>query len=333
MWRVEGRDLEPLGGAEDFSESFLEDWISRKTMVLGEELLVIGRQVEVEEIKDRLDILAIDSNLNTVAIEIKKGQVRGGVDIQSLKYASYISNWSFDQLREIAEGYFRDIGIDKTFANALQEFAEEGIDYEDVNGGQRIILVGDEFDPKIKSVAEWLSSQGVSMKLVKVSALKDGNSVYLRSDVILAPRGPMIQPSAGSGKPWIENGKDWHLNQRCNTQIALKLQELADFLSTLEGVSASWNQEFYVSFILAQRNWVTVRTYPNQLNIDVHVETGHFKTEEVAKALGIDEDKIDMEKRTTHDTITIKIGPDYDLRNESFARFIGQSKESFLKLV
>jgi hypothetical protein len=328
MWSVEGGNLEPLNGKKISMESALEDWIRKNPMVLGEDLLVIGRQVEVEEVKDKLDLLAIDGKLNTVAIEIKKGEVRGGVDIQSLKYASYISSWSFDTLAGIAEGYFRDNGIDKTFANALEEIAEEAIDYDAVNSRQRIILVGDDFDPKILSVGKWLLGQGVSIKLVKVSAYAHGDGTFLKSETVLAPTKPTTQPQ---GRPWLDDGKNWHLKEKCNEQAARKLQELADYLSTLEGVSVSWNQEFYVSFILAQRNWLTVRTFPNQLNIEANVETGRFKTDGIARELGMDQDRLDIQRRGRHDRITIKIGPDFNLKSESFVRFIGQTRESFLR--
>jgi hypothetical protein len=296
MWRIEGRDLKPLDEGSIRSESDLEDLISRRPEILREDLMIIGRQVEVEELKDKIDLLAVDSNLNTVVIEIKKGQVKGGVDIQCLKYASYVSNWNFDQLKEIAESYFRDNKIGKTFVNALQEFAGEEIDYEDVNRRQRIILVGTDFDPRIMSVGKWLIDQGVPMKFVKILILTDGNNTFLKSDVILEPAGPAVLPIAAKGRPWIENGQDWHLNQRCNRQTAEKLRELVEYLTSLEGVEVSWNQELYVAFILARYNWITVVTFPNQLNIRIKVEAGYFNREEVSKELGISEDKIEVEQ-------------------------------------
>lgn len=332
MWRIQGRDLKPLNGAEIPSESFLEDWIARDSTILGEELLTIGRQVQVEDVKDRLDLLAIDRDLNTVIIEIKKGSVKGGVDIQCLKYASYISNWNFDQLREVAEAYFKDNKVDKTFANALQEFMEEVKDYEDVNRRQRIILVGEDFDDKILSVGRWLVNQGVSIKLVRISYLTDGTNFFLRPDAILAPAAPVLQPAA-KGRPWIENGREWHLKQRCNKQAASKLEELVEFMTSLEGVDTSWNQEFYVAFILDQRNWVTVNTFPNQLNVRVRTEVGRFKVEELVKELGVSEGLVEIEERGTHDRVTIKIGPDFNIKSESFVRFIEQARESFLKSI
>jgi hypothetical protein len=218
--------------------------------ILGEDPLIIGRQVQVEEVKDRLDLLAIDKDLNTVIIELKKRLVKGGVDVQSLKYASYVSSWT--------ETYFKKNKIDKTFVSALQD-----IDYEDINKRQKIILVGESFDEKILSVGKWLLDQGVPIKLVKVQELRDEENTLLKSETILAPKTSALQPITEKRRPWLENGKDWHLRQRCNKQTAEILEELANYLASLENVDISWNQEFYVSFTINQHNWVIIKTYPN----------------------------------------------------------------------
>ncbi|MEM2598175.1 MAG: hypothetical protein QW796_03860 [Thermoproteota archaeon] len=62
-------------------------------------------------------------------------------------------------------------------------------------------------------------------------------------------------------------------------------------------VEVNWNQEFYVALILAQCNWITVVTLPNQLNIRINVEAGQFNKEVVAKELGMKEDKMEVEQR------------------------------------
>jgi len=335
MWKVQGKELKPLSGASIPLEEKLEDWIAKNPEILGEDLLVIGRQVQVEEVKDRLDLLAIDKDLNAVVIELKKGLVKGGVDIQSLKYASYVSNWNFDQLKEIAEAYFKENKIDKTFVSALQDFFEEDIDYEDINKRQKIILVGEDFDEKILSVGKWLLDQGVPIKLVKIQELTDGENTFLKSETILAPTSvlqPVTEKGKEKGRPWLENGEDWHLNQRCNKQTAEKLKEIANYLTSLEDVEVSWNQEFYVAFTINQHNWITIKTFPNQLNLRIRVyEKGRFKKEDIAKVLGINEDLVEISEHSARDTIEIKIGPDFNVKSEQFKTLIEQTKESFIK--
>lgn len=39
---------------ENILESHLEDWIEKEVSILGEPLLIIGRQVVIEDVKDRL---------------------------------------------------------------------------------------------------------------------------------------------------------------------------------------------------------------------------------------------------------------------------------------
>ncbi len=47
---------------EHILEKHLEDWIESSTDILGEPLLIIGQQIIIPEVKDRLDLLALDPN-------------------------------------------------------------------------------------------------------------------------------------------------------------------------------------------------------------------------------------------------------------------------------
>jgi|YelNatPaOPRAMG01_1025707.scaffolds.fasta_scaffold317049_2 ADP-dependent phosphofructokinase/glucokinase len=87
----------------------------------------------------------------------------------------------------------------------------------------------------------------------------------------------------------------------------MKFRELTDYLTSFDGVRVSWNQEFYVAFILAERNWITMDTFPNQLNIRIHVETGSFKKEEIVKMLAINMDKIDIEQGISSTEVKINL--------------------------
>lgn len=89
-------------------EKDLESWIENNPSFLGESLLLIGRQVQISEVKDKIDLLALDANGNTVIIELKKGRIKDPVDIQSLRYASYISRWNYTHLENQARIYFSD---------------------------------------------------------------------------------------------------------------------------------------------------------------------------------------------------------------------------------
>src|SRR5437763_4801126 len=70
------------------SESQLETWIVENPELVGEQLLVLGRQLaEFEEDQDRLDVLAIDQSGEIVLIELKVADNFRVTDLQALAYA------------------------------------------------------------------------------------------------------------------------------------------------------------------------------------------------------------------------------------------------------
>lgn len=65
LWKVQGKGLNKLEDTtfekESLLEENLENWIEANPSVLGEKLLIIGRQVEIPDVKDTLDLLALDT--------------------------------------------------------------------------------------------------------------------------------------------------------------------------------------------------------------------------------------------------------------------------------
>ena len=57
---------------EKLLEENLEDWVITDPSLLGEPLLIIGRQVMIPEVRDRLDVLALDPQGNAVVVELKR---------------------------------------------------------------------------------------------------------------------------------------------------------------------------------------------------------------------------------------------------------------------
>jgi hypothetical protein len=57
---------------EKLLEDRLEDWIVEDSSILGEPLLLIGRQVSIPEVNDRLDLLALDVQGNTMYTGVVK---------------------------------------------------------------------------------------------------------------------------------------------------------------------------------------------------------------------------------------------------------------------
>ena len=59
---------------QEYKEEDLREWIlDSPHSILGEDILIIGREVEVQDIGDGIDLLGIDRDGNVVVIELKKG--------------------------------------------------------------------------------------------------------------------------------------------------------------------------------------------------------------------------------------------------------------------
>jgi hypothetical protein len=75
------------------SEAQLESWIVENPRLVGEPLLVLGRQLaEFEEDQDRLDVLALDQSGEIVLIELKVADSFRVTDLQALAYAGAYAN-------------------------------------------------------------------------------------------------------------------------------------------------------------------------------------------------------------------------------------------------
>ena len=86
-----------LGLKERFD---IQEWIEKTPGILGEPLLIFAKEYELPT-RSRLDLLAIDKNASLVVIELKRDDSGSSVDWQSIKYASYCSNFTYDEIINI----------------------------------------------------------------------------------------------------------------------------------------------------------------------------------------------------------------------------------------
>jgi len=329
---------------EKLLEKELEDWITSDPSLLGEPLLIIGRQVLIPDVKDRLDLLALDPQGTVVIIELKRDQLKDPVDIQALRYASYISKWRFEDFENIASNYLGKVGDPEFNFNALFEsFCEEsGVEeIPDLNRDQKIIIAGSAVRDKLGSVALWLRDHSVDIKLIEVQAFKEGKDIIIEP-VIIVPLQVSKFKDVGrvrsEGTPWMIDGRGWHLGKRCSPKtkdLFLLLDKILQEQFDLDG--PHWNQKYYVAYRVKNYIWLSVNTKPKALLLDVHVTTKTFTTDQIAIDLGItkfDKDESLSEKlnlpssvfvkniRENTDRIRIRAKDDFSLESEAFLRFL-----------
>lgn len=281
MLRVEGRETAELNPTtlheEGLQEDDLREWILGNCEgILGENLLIIGREVGVADVGDGIDILALDRAGNTVIIELKRGALTGTVDFQALKYVSYVSRWSYDDVKQQFEIFLQSdwgedlYGADASFADILERFCDD--DYE-LNSTQRILLVGESVRERIGSVVLWLREQGIDARITQYSLFKnEDNELYLDSKT-LVPTSSLEKFEAGEtpdDKPWKIDGERWHLQERTNEDTAALVRQLVDAFADIEGLAGpSWTQKVYIAFRIDGTNRALLRTRANSVLVDI----------------------------------------------------------------
>jgi len=338
---------------EEMLEEKLEEWIMKDPSLLGEPLFIIGRQVIVPEVKDRIDLLALDPQGNSVIIELKQGRLKDPVDMQGLRYASYVSKWSYEDFESQAKKYIgKTDDPDFNFNGLYEQFcAKEDIrEVPSINTDQRIILVGSEVKEKLGSVALWLNEHDVDIKVVEIEFFKEGDSVLLQPHIVVpVPVGRFSRTGArrpGDGiRPWVVDGKIWHLEKKCGPKIRDMLLRLDDLIQDNFDVDGPmWNQRIYVSYKIRGHNWIYVNTYQSALVLDIHASTGNFEEKELAKRLGVQvfdkkeslSEKIGLPSSVTVGDegegsawIKLRIKEDFDLDSTAFLKFLKEAYESF----
>lgn len=294
LYRVAGDrvvDVKPSKSLdEDLYERHTEEWVEKRPEILGEPLLIIGRQVQMDEGRDRIDLLAMDQAARLVVVELKRDRLGGSVDIQGLRYAALVAGWTHDQISRQAEGYWSTTGQSRgTFTQELEEFCEEG--YE-LNGDQRLILVGQDIKPRLGTMALWLRDHAIDVRVVSLSLFKDeaANALYIQPQVVIPPPSEERLRAkihvGSSDQPWLRDGQAWHLEQRCSPKGREILERLVELIGEAlpDAEGPNWNQKHYVSWKATTRQIIRVNTLPNQAAL--HVANLPVEPEVAAKRLG-----------------------------------------------
>jgi hypothetical protein len=338
---------------EEILEVHLEDWIAREPSILGEPLLIIGRQVQIPDTKDRLDLLALDPQGKVVIVELKRGKLKDPVDMQALRYATYVSKWSFGDLESVAKAHIAADGSDFNFNAVFEKFCNDvGADEIPIlNSDQRMIIVGSEVKEKLGSVALWLRQHNIDITVVQLEAYLDATGSFLLQPQIIIPL-PVSQfdktgssPPRDPSKPWTADGRKWHLEKRCGPKTAEMLEKLDEVIQSAVGnLEAEWGQKQYVAYQASNYIWLTTSTHQTYLGARCRVKAGAFDQSELAKQLGVQEfdkddalaDKLSLgssvsvqKKTESTDRVMLRVKEDFNLDSEAFAQFLNAGYESF----
>lgn len=165
----------------------LQEWIAKKPEVLGEELLVIQKEFDgFSDTHERLDLLALNKEGKLVVIENKLDDSGRDVTWQAIKYASYCSSMSQDEIVTIFAKYLN--GTEEEAKEQILSFYEKE-DMEDIQlnpeNSQRIVFVAANFRKEVTSSALWLRNFGIDICCIKVSPYMYNGKVMVEFDQII----------------------------------------------------------------------------------------------------------------------------------------------------
>ena len=167
----------------------LQEWLEGHPEALGEELLVIQKEFNgFSETNERLDLLALDKKGNTVIIENKLDDSGRDVTWQALKYASYCSTLTKEQIRNIYQQYLNRQGKNDEATDKLSEFFDN-VEYDELiinnRQTQRLILVAGSFRKEVTSTVLWLLNYKLRIQCFKAIPYALNDQIFLTIEQII----------------------------------------------------------------------------------------------------------------------------------------------------
>lgn len=159
----------------------IQEWIDSTPDILGEELLIISKELFLPSGK-RLDLLAIDKQGCLVIIELKRDNSGNTVEWQAIKYASYCSSFSNEELYQNFAEYLSSNNDDAQ--TKIEDFIDCELD--ELNQKQRIILVSKEFHSEVVSAVLWLREFEIDIECIRLTPYFDSeNNLFINPDIII----------------------------------------------------------------------------------------------------------------------------------------------------
>ncbi len=171
----------------------LQEWIENTPKAFGEddELLFIQKEFNgFEDTQERLDLLAIDKQGNLVIIENKLDDSGKDVTWQVLKYASYCSSLSKEQIRKIYQTNLEKKGLSENAESNISNFlGAEDFGEIQLNKTQRIILVSGNYRKEVTSTVLWLlQNYNLKIQCFKATPFSFGDQILLNIEQIIPVR-------------------------------------------------------------------------------------------------------------------------------------------------
>jgi Endonuclease NucS len=209
LWRVDDQPVR-LGAAGMPTEARLEELIEADPTILGEPLLIIGRQV-ITSFGKIIDLLAVDSDGVLNILELKRDRTPRDVVAQALDYGLWVRALTHGDVLAVFDGYGKREGV--AFEAAFQQRFDRPPP-EELNTGHRMTIIAAEVDPATQRIVEYLSSEyHVPINVVFFQYFEDAGHRYLARTWLIDQATTAIAKSNDTTKTKeLWNGTDWYVS-------------------------------------------------------------------------------------------------------------------------
>lgn len=209
MWRIDGETPKRLTPSQLPSEATLEEYLERDPSLLGERLLVIGRQLHTPHGKF-IDLLAMDSEGDLHVLELKRDRTPRDVVAQVLDYGSWVSTLDRDAIIDLANDHL-DVQFEPAFEDVFGTSAPD-----ELNSALHLTIVATDLDPASERIVTYLRGFGVPVNAVFFSYLEDDDRRYLARSWLArdddSEGGATASGKSKKGKRAEWNGRDWFVS-------------------------------------------------------------------------------------------------------------------------
>lgn len=219
IWRLSGKELsKKIGYIQIDSERKLEEILLSNIGIIGEDYLLIGKQVRTSYGK-YIDLLAINREGKITIIELKKDKTPREVVAQTLDYASWVKDLSYEDILQI----FKDTyGNTKSFEKSFVDKYDENPP-EEINEEHDMLIVATNLDNETERIINYLSKYyNVPINVVFFKFFKDDNTEYLTRSWLIDPQ--LIEEKAignsiqNKSETW--NGHDFVVNIESSFEVS-----------------------------------------------------------------------------------------------------------------
>ena len=205
LWNVDG-DPVRMAPVPMALESRLERLLEADPSLLGQDVLIVGRQVPTDYGK-YVDLLALDEEGNLLVFELKRDRTPREVVAQLLDYGSWVVGLGYEDIKQIfatRSAISLDEAFDKRFGRPLPD---------ELNTEHALTIVASSLDASTERIVDYLNRQfGVPINAAFFNYFEHDDHSYLARTWLVADGADATAPSSirRSKATATWNGTDWY---------------------------------------------------------------------------------------------------------------------------